>query len=602
MTLSFDDVSFNVTLPFCPDESGCRVAYPLEINSESTSFTLTITSPTKTIYIDSASFIQSGSFDAGDYVSPQPLDVKNRFLAECSANAFAPTDNAFCTRSVASLSAIYNDGAVACECDLQGSTSVECNQLSGECTCKPDVVGLTCTRCKVGYYGFPNCLPCECTSGSVCNEVTGACVCPPNVRGRACDQCETNFWRFDATRGCVACACDGVGSSVADCNVTTGQCACRPRYAGLKCNECAEGRYDPPTCRKCACDSTGSVGIGCNQATGACRCKTNVRGDKCTECASGTFNLTQAGCQTCGCDVQGSASRDCHPTTGECTCKSGVVGRACDRCEADHYRTSNGSCAPCACNPAGSRSSTCDVDSGKCRCKKFVRGLRCDRCARGSYAFGVGADGCTSCACDALGSTGDCDVATGKCACKPGAFGDRCDQCQARHVVADEGCRPCGYCTDSIMDEMEKLMVVVNGTLVNITDYSFLVAAWRRLQNIRRAFNESRRILCGLDWCGDFDAIPPPPPLVAPPPTGGSASPLGDVLARLEILIGRMEPNTGLIFRLAELKVLVDRLELRVNASLDDAIEGRNDATRVNARADALLDRTQMEDQGLAGK
>ena len=45
----------------------------------------------------------------------------------------------------------------ACDCDLTGSTSFECNPVGGQCECKDNVVGRRCDQCAPGTYGFgPN--------------------------------------------------------------------------------------------------------------------------------------------------------------------------------------------------------------------------------------------------------------------------------------------------------------------------------------------------------------------------------------------------------------------------------------------------------------
>ena len=44
----------------------------------------------------------------------------------------------------------------ACNCHNEGSTSSECNK-NGTCSCKSNVIGRTCTNCKLGYYNFPDC-------------------------------------------------------------------------------------------------------------------------------------------------------------------------------------------------------------------------------------------------------------------------------------------------------------------------------------------------------------------------------------------------------------------------------------------------------------
>ena len=42
----------------------------------------------------------------------------------------------------------------ACSSGCSSSTSCSSN---GECTCKTNVVGIKCTVCESGYFGFPNC-------------------------------------------------------------------------------------------------------------------------------------------------------------------------------------------------------------------------------------------------------------------------------------------------------------------------------------------------------------------------------------------------------------------------------------------------------------
>ena len=46
---------------------------------------------------------------------------------------------------------------LACNCNSQGSNSESCDDLSGNCSCKSNVVGSKCSDCEPGYYEFPNC-------------------------------------------------------------------------------------------------------------------------------------------------------------------------------------------------------------------------------------------------------------------------------------------------------------------------------------------------------------------------------------------------------------------------------------------------------------
>ena len=63
----------------------------------------------------------------------------------------------FCEDSLFTLTTEFNNGALECECDIDGSQSFNCDSNGGQCQCKPNVIGRTCSACRVGYYGFPRC-------------------------------------------------------------------------------------------------------------------------------------------------------------------------------------------------------------------------------------------------------------------------------------------------------------------------------------------------------------------------------------------------------------------------------------------------------------
>ena len=87
-----------------------------------------------------------------------PVDRTNDFIEYCSKDDLHVTnDLEFCEQSVFSLSTFYNNGTLPCACDLRGSRSEKCVEFGGQCPCLENVIGRTCTRCKSGYYGFPNC-------------------------------------------------------------------------------------------------------------------------------------------------------------------------------------------------------------------------------------------------------------------------------------------------------------------------------------------------------------------------------------------------------------------------------------------------------------
>lgn len=65
------------------------------------------------------------------------------------------------------------------------------------------------------------CSVCSCSVGSVssvCNQLTGQCVCRPNVEGLACDRCAAGYWNPSSPNGCQPCDCDPINARSATCD------------------------------------------------------------------------------------------------------------------------------------------------------------------------------------------------------------------------------------------------------------------------------------------------------------------------------------------------------------------------------------------------
>ena len=45
----------------------------------------------------------------------------------------------------------------ACECSDDGSRDISCDDDTGKCPCRNNVIGDKCTFCSPGFTGFPNC-------------------------------------------------------------------------------------------------------------------------------------------------------------------------------------------------------------------------------------------------------------------------------------------------------------------------------------------------------------------------------------------------------------------------------------------------------------
>uniref|UniRef100_A0A4W5KYG2 Laminin subunit alpha 3 n=1 Tax=Hucho hucho TaxID=62062 RepID=A0A4W5KYG2_9TELE len=73
----------------------------------------------------------------------------------------------------------------------------------GQCYCKPDVCSHTCDTCKEGYYllqkrNYFGCQGCQCDVGGAigrgCDEMSGQCQCRKNVVGRTCTEPAPNYY------------------------------------------------------------------------------------------------------------------------------------------------------------------------------------------------------------------------------------------------------------------------------------------------------------------------------------------------------------------------------------------------------------------------
>ena len=115
------------------------------------------------------------------------------------------------------------NGCSSCNCSIAGtpsSLSDQCDKTTGECTCKLNVEGENCDQCKQGFYNLSQsnlqgCTQCICdTKGTVggsgqCEQQSGNCTCKPLVIGQTCNQCKPGTFGLNQSdpNGCQPCNC-----------------------------------------------------------------------------------------------------------------------------------------------------------------------------------------------------------------------------------------------------------------------------------------------------------------------------------------------------------------------------------------------------------
>ncbi|XP_064094479.1 laminin subunit alpha-like isoform X2 [Macrobrachium nipponense] len=296
----------------CPSTSGCRdvIRHPdgSYVFNVLENFVLSLKEPDhKSLWLDYLLVVPAEQFTQ-EILHELPQDRTAEFISLCGQDNFNLQPNAsdFCRDAAFKLTTDYNSGALPCQCDFYGSASFECESFGGQCACKPNVIGRRCDRCKTGYFGFPDCKPCDCPSTALCDPVTGECICPPRVEGDRCERCSPYTYGFDPIIGCEECQCSplGVKAGNLQCDMLTGKCDCKDAVVGRRCERCAAGYWSFPFCQLCDCDLRGTEAEICNQDNARCYCKSNVQGYSCENCVSGSYNLEESnpdGCTKCFC-------------------------------------------------------------------------------------------------------------------------------------------------------------------------------------------------------------------------------------------------------------------------------------------------------------
>ncbi|KAJ8357310.1 hypothetical protein SKAU_G00201040 [Synaphobranchus kaupii] len=355
------------------------------------------------------------------------------------------------------------------------------------CTCPQGYVGQFCEQCALGYRRnrpdlgpFSACESCNCNGHSdTCDPETGMCDCKHNTAGISCEKCKDGYYG-DATAGtssdCKHCPCPGDSACAVVPKTKEVVCTnCTTGTTGKRCELCDDGFFGDPlgangpvrACRACKCsDNIDPNAVGnCDRETGEClKCVYNTDGFFCDRCKEGFYGNALASnrsekCKSCSCSSFGTVNRQtsCLQVTGQCQCLPHVTNRDCSACEPGFYNLQSGrGCERCNCNAIGSTNGQCDIRSGQCECQPGVTGQHCERCE--VNFFGFGSSGCKPCDCDLEGSqTAQCKE-DGGCECRPGFVGSRCDMCEENYFYnrSRPGCQQCPSCYSLVRDKVNQ--------------------------------------------------------------------------------------------------------------------------------------------------
>ncbi|KAI1305823.1 Laminin subunit beta-1 [Halotydeus destructor] len=463
-----------------------------------------------------------------------------------------------CKRGHWDFSVVDPEGCKSCGCNSNGTLNNlgECNPRTGDCLCKRTTTGQDCGQCLPEYYGLSEaeegCKACDCDQGGAydnnCDQVSGQCRCRPNVIGRRCDQPQVNYFspyidhvNFEAEdaratecqvtprtpypdsprfwTGSGYTRCYGRSSLVFDVNdvPATLNYDAAIRYQphdqdgvprATVTLERLAGLPDPSGPCRNANDAPKSVVFQkrdmqvvavpdsfCLERGQPYRIRIDFQpgydasGDvlldsltliprpdqlpfypgndnmrfELNRCLAGTVRIPKEqqqalcdkhllstgfyifnGALPCDCDLTGSLSGICNTTGGQCTCKPNVIGRQCDQCAPGFFNFGPNGCEPCDCHPDASLDNFCDPRSGQCKCKAGnTFGRTCGECQPGYWDFPQ----CVRCNCNGHSET--CDSKTGRCTdCRASSHtaGDYCEKCEHGFYgdpLTGIACRPC---------------------------------------------------------------------------------------------------------------------------------------------------------------
>ncbi|XP_065178216.1 laminin subunit beta-2-like [Sycon ciliatum] len=445
----------------------------------------------------------------------------------CKANVQG-SSCAECKPGFFNLNADNPDGCEACDCNGNGTVegSMHCHATTGQCMCKPNADGLQCDRCKDGYSDLSTqdpagCGSCMCDVGGSldmqCDHVTKQCPCRPNIQGLHCDQVAPGYffnslqrlnlyevesgqlsptaqrvvnetasrglWVRTPTGGYVDLVITdikwtmpyavvlGLGSigkldEQSSGNIKVSIVADPASDNGNDAGDSPAGGETDPGSIVCheQPDGTPGITVAMEPAIGnlvkfdhrVCLHKGTTYRLRITVASDGdgpmdvlldTISLLPTGSSIFRNVIDDFVIDGCSlvRSNEEATMAQSAA------CEQHEFAISgilnNGSLA-CDCNEIGSsNASVCSAYNGQCDCHAGIGGRQCDICQ--AYHYDFSDTGCKACNCSSFGSESlVCERYDGQCTCLINTVGRTCDACRENHYPAKDlflgiGCLAC---------------------------------------------------------------------------------------------------------------------------------------------------------------
>jgi laminin alpha 3/5 len=217
---------------YCPSLTGCRAVVEFnngDVREDINAINLKLTDREKNVWLDQVALLWAVDPEKLNF---EPVSHNEEFKDQCvPQNTFyiEHYTSLFCDESVLSISATYHhdNAALSCDCDKLGASNPEfCESFGGQCQCNEHIIGRTCSRCRVGYFDFPNCRKCDCTS-TTCDSRTGECTDPICSNNGVClEKCHS----FHPIYGCNPCKGENSPGVLEGqngvCNITNGGWKC----------------------------------------------------------------------------------------------------------------------------------------------------------------------------------------------------------------------------------------------------------------------------------------------------------------------------------------------------------------------------------------